>query len=236
MRWSWLVLLVACGGSHSAAPDVRNDVPGDEGGPDSGCAAPKMTCGAACVDPNTDPMHCGDCTTMCDPGLSCAGGSCYMPHATTSVIHYGGPDFGNFVEAIAVDAAGNFYVAGAFVGTIDVGAGPMVASGPQDWLVASLTPAGTLRWAKQFGGAQLDQAAGITVDTQGHVFVIGNFESSVDFGGGTLASAGYDDIAIGTLAQDTGAYAAARRLGTSRGEEGRGTGVPTSGNPPISGS
>jgi hypothetical protein len=235
VRWTWLALLVACGGSHSSTPDVRSDVPGDEGGPDTGCPAPKMTCSSACIDTNTDPMHCGDCTTMCDPGQSCAGGSCFMPHATTSVLHYGGPDFGNFVEAIAVDAAGNFYIAGAFVGTIDVGAGQMVASGPQDWLVASLTPAGTLRWAKQFGGAQLDQAAGITVDTHGHVFVIGNFEASVDFGGGMLTSAGYDDIAIVTLAQDTGAYVDARRLGTTSGEDGLGIVVDASGNQTICG-
>jgi hypothetical protein len=235
MRWSWLVLLVSCGGSHSVTPDTSRDVPGDEGGPDTGCPGADMTCSGTCVDTNTDPAHCGDCTTACDPGLSCAGGSCYMPHATTSVLHYGGPDFGNFVEGIAVDSAGNFYVAGAFVGTIDLGGGPIVASGPQDWLVASVTPAGALRWAKRFGGAQLDQAAGITVDTHGHVFVIGNFQSGVDFGGGTLTSAGSDDIAIVTLAQDTGAYVDARRLGTADSEDGLGIVVDASGNQTICG-
>jgi hypothetical protein len=203
MRWIWLALLVGCGGSHSATPDVRSDVPAADSGPDgSGSGS----------DGSTDPNH-----------------------HTTSVLHYGGADFGNFIEAIAVDTAGNFYVAGAFVGTIDLGAGPMVASGPQDWLVASVTPAGALRWAKQFGGAQLDQAAGITVDANGHVFVIGNFESSVDFGGGMLTSAGYDDIAIVTLAQDTGAYVGSRRLGTANGEDGLGIVVDTSGNLTICG-
>jgi hypothetical protein len=201
MRWP-LVLLAACGGSHSVAPDTSSppDVPRDEGGPDV-------------------PID----------------GTVSSGHPTTTVLHYGGPDFGNFVEGIAADAAGNLYFAGAFVGTIDLGAGPMVASGPQDWLVASVTPSGALRWAKRFGGAQLDQAAGITVDASGHVFVIGNFQATVDFGGGTLTSAGSDDIAILTLAQDTGAFVAARRLGTADSEDGLGIVVDASGNQTICG-
>ena len=51
--------------------------PDDDGGPggDGTCAAPKTTCGAACVDLQTDDAHCGECETAC-PGTKCFGGVC----------------------------------------------------------------------------------------------------------------------------------------------------------------
>ncbi|MBL8680771.1 MAG: hypothetical protein JNK05_16450 [Myxococcales bacterium] len=47
------------------------------------CASPLLTCGSACVDPNTSTAHCGRCTNAC-PSLPnstamCAGGSCRNP-------------------------------------------------------------------------------------------------------------------------------------------------------------
>ncbi|MBN1772974.1 MAG: hypothetical protein JXB32_17020 [Deltaproteobacteria bacterium] len=41
------------------------------------CADPALTdCGTACVDTSSDPDHCGGCDTACDPGESCAAGTC----------------------------------------------------------------------------------------------------------------------------------------------------------------
>jgi hypothetical protein len=30
----------------------------------------------ACVNFNTDPINCGDCNNVCDPGQTCVGGNC----------------------------------------------------------------------------------------------------------------------------------------------------------------
>ena len=52
----------------------RDGACGNGGG--GGCAAPLLTCGAQCIDPRFDPLHCGDCATSCAPDARCVGGSC----------------------------------------------------------------------------------------------------------------------------------------------------------------
>jgi hypothetical protein len=39
-------------------------------------ACPSGNGRVACVNFNTDPIHCGDCGTVCDPGQTCVGGNC----------------------------------------------------------------------------------------------------------------------------------------------------------------
>ncbi len=77
------------GFAHLAAPDevcasVECDlyclpiVPAD-GGPDTGCDPPRLRCGDVCVDPRTDPEHCGGCWQPCAPANgegTCSAGSC----------------------------------------------------------------------------------------------------------------------------------------------------------------
>jgi hypothetical protein len=41
------------------------------------CAAPALTCGGACVDPQTDVANCGACGKACDASELCAKGACY---------------------------------------------------------------------------------------------------------------------------------------------------------------
>ncbi len=40
------------------------------------CEAPMLACGDACVDPDSDPQHCGECGEDCGPGGSCVAGDC----------------------------------------------------------------------------------------------------------------------------------------------------------------
>ena len=42
----------------------------------SACDAPRVKCGATCVDPMTDPNNCGGCGSICGPNASCVGGRC----------------------------------------------------------------------------------------------------------------------------------------------------------------
>jgi hypothetical protein len=47
--------------------------------PTQTCSSPKIICGGAtCVDPMTDPKHCGDCEKTCDQGYLCSNGICAL--------------------------------------------------------------------------------------------------------------------------------------------------------------
>ncbi|WP_437692762.1 outer membrane protein assembly factor BamB family protein [Sorangium sp. So ce176] len=90
--------------------------------------------------------------------------------------------------SIASDAAGNYYVTGAFEGTVDFGAGPLTSTGPTDVFLLKLDPAGALLWSKRFG-TRFFPAAGrsVTVDESGNVLLAGVHKTSafhgMSFGG-----------------------------------------------------
>jgi Cys-rich repeat protein len=42
----------------------------------SACAAPRVNCGATCVDTSSDPQNCGTCGSVCLMGAACANGTC----------------------------------------------------------------------------------------------------------------------------------------------------------------
>ncbi len=88
------------------------------------------------------------------------------------VISYGtyfGGQRGDSVNAIAVDAQGNVYVAGT---TQTAGASGSVL--PDDVFVAKLNPTGTAAlYTTYIGGSSDDRAAAIAIDSQGNVYVAG---------------------------------------------------------------
>lgn len=91
-------------------------------------------------------------------------------------------------KALAVDAAGNVYVAGRIDASATVGTTSLTHAGGGDAFVISYTPAGDVRWAVAYGSGGNDSATGIAVDAAGRVFVTGTFERTVDVGGTMLES------------------------------------------------
>jgi hypothetical protein len=87
---------------------------------------------------------------------------------------------------VAVDAAGNTYVAGTFEGTVDFGGGPVDSMGTTDVFVASLDPAGQHRYSRRFGGDDYDTAGRIAVTPDGRVALTGTYQGTPDLGGGPL--------------------------------------------------
>jgi outer membrane protein assembly factor BamB len=86
---------------------------------------------------------------------------------------------------LAVDATGNTLVALEYRGTVDLGAGPMTATGFRDGLIARYDAAGNLLWGRSFGGPSAFvtvKAAGI--DGAGNLIVAGTYTGDIDFGGG----------------------------------------------------
>lgn len=91
-----------------------------------------------------------------------------------------GPDLGN---AVAVDAAGNAYVAGT-TGSWDFPATAAALqrrlAGAYDAFAAKLNPAGALVYASYLGGAGSDEATAIAVDSFGKAWIAGS-STSFDF-------------------------------------------------------
>jgi hypothetical protein len=76
---------------------------------------------------------------------------------------------GDFVRSVALDRAGNIYLAGVTLGTL---AG-QVHAGAADAFVYKYDPSGSVVWIRQFGTAADDEAFGVAVDRAGNVYVTG---------------------------------------------------------------
>lgn len=96
----------------------------------------------------------------------------------------GGTNNNDEAWSVAVDAAGNVYVAGGFSDTAEFGSNTLVAvgnPGRSDIFLAKYTRAGNLEWVRQAGNIYTDVATGVAVDSDGNIFVTGLFTSNVWF-------------------------------------------------------
>jgi chitodextrinase len=121
-------------------------------------------------------------------------------------------------SAMATDAAGNVYVAGAFRGTMTVGGTTLVAHGDNDFFLAKWTPGGTLSWVKGYGATAAEAVYGITVDTLGNLDVVGFVGLGAagqvaNVGGADLALNGTSDMFIAQYSAATGAHQWSERFG-----------------------
>lgn len=119
--------------------------------------------------------------------------------------------------AVGVDASGDVYVGGDFVETADFGGGSIAASPGGDMFVARYRAAtGAYVWAKKFGGDNVDDLTGVSVDRGGSIVVVGSFTGTASFDrevltSGTQSSSG----ALVKLEPGTGAVQFAKALGIS---------------------
>jgi len=112
-------------------------------------------------------------------------------------------------NSIAVDALGNIYTTGNYIGTVDFDPGPGVfnltsAAGTYDIFVSKLDPSGNFIWAKSMGGNDGDAGFSVALDISGNVYTTGFFCSGiVDFDPGigvfNITTAGVGDIFISKL-------------------------------------
>jgi hypothetical protein len=98
-------------------------------------------------------------------------------------------------------------------------------------------PAGAFVWAKNFGGPTTADAAmayGVASDSAGNVFVTGSMAGAMDFGGGTIASAGSSDAFLAKYSQ-SGAHLWSKRFGGSGPDVGYGVATDRAGNVIVAG-
>lgn len=93
---------------------------------------------------------------------------------------------------VAVDSSGNAFVAGSFMGSMDIDPGPNVitrtAQGSStDCFLSRLNSKGEFVWGPAWGGSGRDRVRGVALDGSGNVYLAGVFEGTCDFDPGTTA-------------------------------------------------
>ncbi|MEJ7740457.1 MAG: SBBP repeat-containing protein [Chitinophagaceae bacterium] len=108
----------------------------------------------------------------------------------------------DFSYSIKIDASGNVYTTGYFLGTADFDPGPGTVNltGSFDIFVSKLDASGNFVWAINMGGTSGDIGNSIAVDTSGYVYATGYFGNTADFDPGpgifNLTSDGIDIFVV----------------------------------------
>ncbi len=147
--------------------------------------------------------------------------------------------------SIAVDASGNVYLTGDFMGTADFDPGVstfnLTSAGNKDIFISKLDASGNFLWAKALGGAGDDSGNSIAIDASGNVHTTGFFNSTADFDPGvgtynlTIAWGGGKDIFVSKL-DAFGDFVWAKALGGVGDDTGYSIAVDASGNVHTTGS
>lgn len=133
----------------------------------------------------------------------------------------GGSNLDSKPRAIAVDATGNVYITGFFIGTVDFD--PSAASfnmtaTNQDIFVCKLDASGNFVWAKAMSGVSSEAGQALTLDATGNIYLTGYFNSTVDFdpnaGVANLSNSTGADIFVAKY-DNNGNYIWAKQLGGS---------------------
>jgi hypothetical protein len=127
-------------------------------------------------------------------GNSNAGGEdlCLLKFSSAGVRQWTaqfGSAAGDGANAVAVDSAGNVYVAGFTLGSLpgaNVG-----SSGGSDLFLIKYDPAGVQQWVRQLGSVASDQARGLAIDAAGNVYVTGSTLGTLP-GFGNVSAGGED--------------------------------------------
>ena len=159
--------------------------------------------------------------------LSPTGGHLWSRHFGSALAVHAG-------NGVACDGSGNVLVTGSFENSIDLGAGWTTSFAHKDMFVAKYSPAGDYLWSRLAGGLFDDAGRGIAVDTSGKVVVTGTFQAAVNFGAGSLTSAGRTDIFVARYAGD-GTPLGAQRFGGADFDAGNAVAVDAGGRPVVTG-
>lgn len=132
-------------------------------------------------------------------------------------------------NGITVDASGNVYIVGDFMGTVDFDPGsttftlsaPFFGTPASDIFVCKLDSGGNFLWAKNIGGISNDIATSIACDA-GNLYIGGLYRgTNIDFNPGgspmPLSAAGLDDAFVLKMNQN-GSSVWAKTMGSSGGD------------------
>lgn len=192
--------------------DDRSECTSDSCKADGSTAHDPVVLGTSCTGPSG--MQCNDigaCVECIDNGgcmgpETCGGGGspweCGCTYlCTTPWANRYGDGGAQQVNEVAADSAGAILVIGANSGTIEI-AGQSLAQGADDFFIAKLDKDGGDLWAKALGGPGIEIGESIAVDAMDNVLVAGGFDTTLDFLGNQLTSAGGADLFVAKIEKD----------------------------------
>lgn len=104
--------------------------------------------------------------------------------------------FTQLATSVAIDGADNAYIGGSYSGNLAIGGNVAIAVDSIEALLFKVDAAGNALWAKGFTGLLSQFVYEVAANAKGEVAIAGAFETAVDFGGGTLTSAGNYDLYV----------------------------------------
>jgi|GEM_PF-2172209 len=107
----------------------------------------------------------------------------------------------DFGYKLAIDNAGNTYVAGYFYQTTILGGDTLLADN-DEILLLKYSVDGDMLWYKSLGGIFYDRARDLELDNDGNIILTGYFTDTVEFGDTILQSAGQTDMFLSKISPD----------------------------------
>jgi len=101
----------------------------------------------------------------------------------------------DIANGVAVDGSGNVVITGQFSGTVSFGGNALTSLGI-DVFAAKYDSQGTHLWSRNFGSTDTQIGAAVAAAPTGEVTLTGLFNQTIDFGTGTLTSAGGFDAFV----------------------------------------
>ena len=166
--------------------------------------------------------------------FSCVAGLAAASSSVAGSVRTWGGTGNETAGALALDSAGNLYVAGSFYGTVDFnppGPHTNITANAQDAFLCKYDKDGEFQWVRAWGSNGQDRVNTIAVDGLGNVYAIGCFNGTVDFnplGPHTNITASAQDAFLCKYDRD-GNFQWARAWGGSQGEDGYSVAVDPSG-------
>ncbi|MBI5775236.1 MAG: immunoglobulin domain-containing protein, partial [Verrucomicrobia bacterium] len=100
----------------------------------------------------------------------------------------------DYGHAVAMDSAGNVYVAGEFSQSATFDTVTLTSSGLQDSFLAKYDSAGNFQWVRQQGSSGSDLPWGVATDSAGNILLAGQYAGSLTIGSDTLTNSGTDSF------------------------------------------
>lgn len=121
------------------------------------------------------------------------------PPVTVSFNKRFGDGARQLLHGLARDPQGNILIVGDFWGSIDFGNLNLYSVGDRDIFLAKFDPNGNHLWSNRYGDELEQVGVDVATDGTGAVYIASAFNGSLEFGGGSLISAGRYNIALAKL-------------------------------------
>lgn len=162
-------------------------------------------------------------------GTNSAGGAGGGPPTTALWSKRFGDATGQYVTDVAVDASGNIFLVGAFLGTLDFGTGKaLITIGDYDAFLAKLDGDGNLLWSIAFGGTGPDRIESVSLTATGDPVVAGSYGSGISIGATNITNAGGLDGFVMRFSGTDGSLTWTRHFGDAQNQRVASVGVATS--------